>query len=136
LYLIGLCLHTSEVLVLTTNSLKLFLSLIVSSLKTEEFSGIVAALLLGGIKFSSQIINLKLPFTNDLVEVLLFLFSSVGNLLGAVNLQRKVLNLGGEALAGLFKSNTLLVQGLDGFLSLCKTGLQLAPVYDRKMLHI
>merc|ERR1711862_614599 len=57
-----------QVLVLTLNNIKLFNSLIPSSLQAEQLTVVVAALLLAGIKLSSQIVNLCLPFTNNLVK--------------------------------------------------------------------
>lgn len=115
----------SQVLVLTTHSLQLLLALLVGTLQTEQFGGVVAALLLGGIKLSGQIINLQFPFADDLVEGLLLLLGSVGNGVGTVDLQLEILHFSGQALLGLLQANALLVKGLNGLLSLGETGLQL-----------
>lgn len=114
-----------QVLVLTTHSLQLLLALLVGALKTEKFGGVVAALLLGGIQLSSQIVDLELPLADDLVEGLLLLLGSVGNGVGTVDLQLQILHLGGQTLLGLLQANALLVEGLDGLLGLGQTGLQL-----------
>lgn len=114
-----------QVLVLTTHSLQLLLALLVGALKTEQLGGVVAALLLGGIELSGQVIDLELPFANDLVECLLLLLGSIGNGVGTVDLQLQILDLGGQTLLGLLETNALLVERLNGLLSLSQTGLQL-----------
>lgn len=115
----------SQVLVLTTHSLQLLLALLVGALKTEQLGGVVAALLLGGIELSGQIINLELPLANDLVEGLLLLLGGVGNGVGTVDLQLQVLDFGGQTLLGLLEADALLVERLNGLLSLSKASLQL-----------
>lgn len=124
----------SQVLVLTTHSLQLLLALLVGALKTEQLGGVVAALLLGGIQLSGQIINLELPFANDLVECLLLLLGGVGNGVGTVDLQLQILDFGGQTLLGLLQANALLVERLNGLLSLSQTGLQL-PLGLLKLLR-
>merc|ERR1719295_1986608 len=69
----------SKVLVLTLDNVKLFKSLILSRLQAEELRAVVAALILGGINFSSNISSLSLPFTKDLVKVLASLLSNQGS---------------------------------------------------------
>ena len=56
----------SEILVLSLDNIKLFNGLIPSSLEAEELAVVVTALLLAGLNLSSKIINLGLPFANDL----------------------------------------------------------------------
>ena len=56
----------SKVLVLPLDNIQLLNSLIPSSLQTEEFAVEVAAFLLAGFNFSSKVINLGLPFANNL----------------------------------------------------------------------
>lgn len=116
----------SQVLVLTADSLKLLLALIVGALKTEQLGGVVAALLLGGVELGGQIVDLELPFADDLVEVLLLLLGGVGDQVSAIDLEGQVLDFGGQTLAGLLQGDNLLVEGLDGLLSLGEAGLQLA----------
>lgn len=114
----------SQVLVLTADSLKLLLAFFVGTLETEQFGGVVAAFLLGSIQLGSQIVDLELPFSNDLVEGLLLLLGSVGNGGGTVDLELQILDLGGQTLLGLLQSDTLLVERLDGFLGFGKAGLE------------
>lgn len=115
-----------EVLVLAADSLELFLAFLVGTLEAEQFSGVVAALLLAGVEFSGKVVNLELPFSDDLVEGLLLLLGSVGDGGGTVDLELQVLDLGGEALLGLLEGNNLLVEGLNGLLGLGEAGLELA----------
>ena len=56
----------SEVLVFTLNNIKLFNSLIPSSLQTEEFAVVVASFLVASINLSLEILNLGLPFIDNL----------------------------------------------------------------------
>uniref|UniRef100_A0A182JJS0 Uncharacterized protein n=1 Tax=Anopheles atroparvus TaxID=41427 RepID=A0A182JJS0_ANOAO len=115
-----------QVLVLTADSLKLLLALLVGTLQTEQLGRVVAALLLRSVQLGGQIVDLQLPFADDLVEGLLLLLGSVGDRRGTVNLELQILDLGGQALLGLLQGNALLVQRLDGLLGLGKAGLQLA----------
>lgn len=115
-----------QVLVLAADGFELFLAFLVGSLESEQFGGVVAALLLAGVEFGGEVIDLELPFSDDLVEGLLFLLGGVGDGSGAVNLELQVFDFGGEALLGLLESDALLVEGFDGFLSLGEAGLQFA----------
>lgn len=115
-----------EVLVLAADSLELFLAFLVGTLEAEQFSGVVAALLLAGVELSGEVVNLELPFSDDLVEGLLLLLGSVGDGGGTVDLELQVLDLSGEALLGLLEGNNLLVEGLNGLLGLGEAGLELA----------
>jgi len=94
------------------------LALVVGGLETEQFGGVVAAFLLGGVELGGQIINLGLPFSDDLVEVLAALLHLVGEELGAFNFDLHVLEFTAEALLDLLEGDGLLVEGLDGLLSL------------------
>lgn len=115
-----------EVFVLAADSLELFLAFLVGTLETEQFGGVVAALLLAGVEFGGKVVNLELPFSDDLVEGLLLLLGSVGDGSGTVDLELQILDLGGEALLGLLESHNLLVEGLNSLLCLGKAGLELA----------
>jgi len=112
-----------QVLVLTAHSFQLFLSFLIGALETEQLCRVVAALLLAGVKLCSQVINLQLPFTNNLVKCLLLLLSSICNSSGTVYLQLQVFNFGAQSLLGLFQGYNLLVQRLNGLLSLSKPSL-------------
>jgi hypothetical protein len=59
----------SKVLVLPLHNIELLNSLIPSGLKAEELAVEVAAFLLAGVNFGSKVINLSLPFTNNLKTV-------------------------------------------------------------------
>ena len=56
----------SKVLVLPLDNIKLFSGLIPSCLQTEELTVVVTTFLLAGINLSGQVINLCLPFSNNL----------------------------------------------------------------------
>ena len=56
----------SKVLVLPLNNIQLLNSFIPSSLQPEELAVVVAALLLAGFNLSNKVINLGLPFSNNL----------------------------------------------------------------------
>nr|CAI5869311.1 unnamed protein product [Callosobruchus analis] len=98
---------------------------IANSLEPEQFGGVVPAFLLAGVKLCGKIVDLELPFSNNLVESLLFLFGSVGNGVGAVHLQLKVFHFCGQTLLGLLQRNAFLVEGFDRLLGFCQTGLEL-----------
>lgn len=112
-----------EVLVLATNGLELLLALLVGSLESEELGAVVAALLLAGVELSSQVVDLELPFADDLVEGLLLLLGGVCDGGGAVDLQLEILDLGGQSLLGLLQGDDLLVEGFDGLFGLGETAL-------------
>lgn len=75
---------------------------------------------------------LEFPFSNDLVNGLGFLLGGVSNSVGTVDFQLQILHFGGQSLFGLLQGDDLLVQRLDGFLSLGKTSLQLASEEGNK----
>lgn len=102
-----------EVLVLAADGVQLFEVLLVGGLHAEQFGGVVAALLLGGVQLSGEVIHLHLPFGDDLVEVLLFLLGSVGEGLGAFHFNLHVLQLGLDALLGLLQAHVLHVELFD-----------------------
>ena len=56
----------SQVLVLPLDNIQLLNGLIPSSLQPEELAVVVAALLLAGFNLSNKVINLGLPFSNNL----------------------------------------------------------------------
>merc|ERR1719328_980317 len=59
----------SQVLVLTTDNVKLLIGFIKGSLETESLSIEVAALGVAGIQLSHEVISLGLPLANNLVKV-------------------------------------------------------------------
>lgn len=121
---------TSKVLVLPLDGLKVLLALVVDGLETEQLSGVVAAFLLGGVKLGRQVVNLELPFADDLVEVALLLLHGVGKGLGLLDLDLHVLDLGAELLLKLLEDDALGVELLDGLLGFGQSGLELAPWFQ------
>merc|ERR1719412_1543921 len=114
-----------QVLVLPLDNIQLLNSLIPGSLEAEKFAVVVPAFLLAGINLSRQVINLGLPFTNNLVKVLATLLSDDGSSMDALILQLKVFQLSLKAVLGLLSAGDLLVEGLDGLFSLSQAGANL-----------
>ena len=56
----------SQILVFSLHNIQLFNGFIPSSLQAEELTVVITAFLLAGINFSSQIINLGFPLSNNL----------------------------------------------------------------------
>merc|ERR1719328_191313 len=115
----------SQVLVLTTDNVKLFIGFIKSSLQTESLSIEVSALGVAGVKFSHEVISLGLPFSNNLVKVAATLLSDHGSGVGALVLHAQLLKLGVHAGLGLLSGGNLGVEVLNVFLSLLDTRGQL-----------
>merc|ERR1719225_1087254 len=115
----------SQVLVLPLDNIQLLNSLIPSSLQPEELAVVVAALLLAGFNLSNKIINLGLPFSNNLVEVLATTLGDDGSSMDTLVFQLQVLQLGFKTVLGLLSAGNLLVQGFNGLLSLLDTCAQL-----------
>merc|ERR1719357_2208124 len=95
----------SQVLVLPLDNIQLLNSLIPGSLETEQLAVVVPALLLAGINLSSQIINLGLPFSDDLIEVLAPLFSNDGCSMDTLVLKLEILQLSLKAHLGLLSND-------------------------------
>ncbi len=55
-----------KVLVLPLDNVQLLSGLIPSSLQAEELTAVVAALSVGGLNLSTKVVNLGLPFSNNL----------------------------------------------------------------------
>merc|ERR1719210_2158219 len=117
----------SKVLVLPLDNVKLFSGLIPSSLQPEELRVVVAALLLAGLNLSSKIINLGLPFTNNLVKVPASLLSNDSSSMHSLILKLDVLKLSFKTVLGLLSAGDLLVQSFNGLFSLLQAGIQLLP---------
>merc|ERR1719328_761893 len=115
----------SQVLVLTTDNVKLFIGFIKSSLQTESLSIEVSALGVAGVEFSHEVISLGLPFSNNLVKVAATLLSDHGGCVGALVLHAQLLKLGVHAGLGLLSGGNLGVEVLNVFLSLLDTRGQL-----------
>ena len=107
-----------QVLVLATDSLQVFLALVVAGLEAEQFGRVVAAFLLGSVQLGGQVVHLGLPFGNDLVEVLAALLHLVGQQVSALHFDVHVVQLAGQTHLDLLQGDVLLVQRFDGFLSL------------------
>merc|ERR1711881_490406 len=115
----------SKVLVLPLDNIQLLNSLIPSSLKPEELAVVVAALLLAGFNLSNKVINLCLPFSNNLVKVLSTALSDDSSGMNPLVLKLQILQLSLKTVLGLLSAGNLLVEGLNSFLSLLDTGTQL-----------
>merc|ERR1719188_1804471 len=115
----------SQVLVLTTDNVKLFIGFIKSSLQTESLSIEVSALGVAGVKFSSKVISLGLRFSNNLVKVAATLLSDHGGCVGTLVLHAQLLKLGVHSGSGLLSRGNLGVEVLNVFLSLLDTRGQL-----------
>merc|ERR1719322_1070190 len=111
----------SQVLVLTTDNVKLFIGFIKSSLQTESLSIEVSAFGVAGIKFSSKVVSLGLPFSNNLVKVAATLLSDHGGGVGALVLHAQLLKLGVHSGSGLLSGGNLGVEALNDLLSLGDT---------------
>merc|ERR1719438_163797 len=115
----------SEVLVLTTDNVKLLIGFIKSSLETESLSVEVAALRVAGVQLSHQVISLGLPLTNNLVKVAATLLGDYGGGVGALVLHAQLLQLSVHSGLGLLSGGNLGVEVLNVFLSLLDTRAQL-----------
>merc|ERR1719419_1765151 len=117
----------SKVLVLTLDNVKLFKSLILSRLQAEELRAVVAALILGGINFSSNISRLSLPFTKDLVKVLASLLSNQGSSMNTFILHSNLIKVSSSSGLRLLIGGNLGSQSINIFLCLNNSGLELSP---------
>merc|ERR1719232_2387278 len=115
----------SQVLVLTTDNVKLLIGFIKGSLETESLSIKVAALGVAGIQLSHQVVSLGLPLANNLVTVAAALLGDHGGGVGALVLHTQLLQLGVHSRLGLLSGGNLGVEVLDVFLSLLDTRGQL-----------
>merc|ERR1712223_1806911 len=115
----------SEVLVFPLHNIELLRGLIPGCLQSEQFAVVVATFLLAGFNLGSKIINLGLPFSNDLIKVPASLLSNDSSSMDSLILKLKILKLSLKAMFSLFSACNLLVQGFNGFLSLHKPGRKL-----------
>merc|ERR1719373_687778 len=115
----------SKVLVLTTDNVKLFIGFIKSSLQTESLSIEVSTFGVAGVKFSSKVISLSLPFSNNLVKVAATLLSDHGCSMGSLILHGELLKLIVHSGLGLLSGGNLGVEVLNVLLSLLDTGSKL-----------
>merc|ERR1719232_1274424 len=115
----------SQVLVLTTDNVKLLIGFIKGSLETESLSIKVAALGVAGIQLSHQVVSLGLPLANNLVTVAAALLGDHGGGVGALVLQAQLFQLGVHSGLGLLSGGNLGVEVLNVFLSLLDTRGQL-----------
>merc|ERR1719418_527255 len=111
-----------KILVLPLNNIKLLSCFIPSCLQAEQLAVVVAAFLLAGINLSSKIINLGLPFSNDLVKVSASLLSNDSSGVDSFIFKLNILKLSLKTMFGLLSACNLLVQGLNGLLSFNEPG--------------
>merc|ERR1719208_151054 len=115
----------SQVLVLTTDNVKLLIGFIKGSLETESLSIKVAALRVAGVQLSHQVISLGLPLANNLVKVAATLLGDHGSGVGALVFHTQLLQLSVHSGLGLLSRGNLGVEVLNVFLSLLDTRGQL-----------
>merc|ERR1719438_134981 len=115
----------SQVLVLTTDNVKLLIGFIKGSLETESLSVEVAALRVAGVQFGHQIVSLGLPLTNNLVKVAATLLGDHGGGVGALVFHGQLLQLSVHSGLGLLSGGNLGVEAFNNFLSLLDTRGQL-----------
>merc|ERR1719384_2343471 len=88
------------VLVLPLDNIQLLNSLIPSSLQPEELAVVVAALLLACFNLSNKVINLGLPFSNNLVKVLSTALSDDGSSMDSFVFKLQLLQLSLQTMLG------------------------------------
>merc|ERR1719510_1883384 len=115
----------SEVLVLATDHVQLFVGLVQRGLDAERLGVVVAALGVAGLQFGSQVLALSLPLADNLVEAAASLLGDDGSSVGPLVLHLKLLQVHFHPVLGLLGGSDLLVQGVDGLLSLGDAGAQL-----------
>merc|ERR1712241_80173 len=115
----------SQILVLPLNNIQLLNCFIPCSLQPEELTVVVTVLLLAGFNFSKEIVDLGLPFSNNLIKVLATALSDDGSSMDPLVLELQIFKLSFKTVLGLLSAGNLLVQGLNCLLSLLDTGAQL-----------
>merc|ERR1711962_1598468 len=115
----------SQILVLPLDYVKLLNNFITCSSEAEKFTVVVAVLLLAGINFSSNIVCLGLPFTNNLVKVSSSFFSDDCCSMSALILHGNFFKVRLHSSLGFFTVGNLGLQSLHSLLSLLDTCLQL-----------
>merc|ERR1719328_438297 len=115
----------SQVLVLTTDNVKLLIGFIKSSLETESLSVEVATLRVAGVQLGHQIVSLGLPLANHLVKVAATLLGDHGGGVSALVLHAQLLQLSVHSGLGLLSGGNLGVEVLNVFLGLLDTRGQL-----------
>merc|ERR1719175_150760 len=115
----------SKVLVLPLDNVKLFKSLILSSLQAVQLRAVVAAFILGSLNFSSNISSLSLPFSKDLVKVLASLLSDKSSSMNTLILHGDLIQVRGKSGLGLLNVGNLGLERINILLSLNNSGLEL-----------
>merc|ERR1719259_574773 len=115
----------SKVLVLPLDNVKLFKSLILSSLQAVQLRAVVAAFILGSLNFSSNISSLSLPFSKDLVKVLASLLSDKSSSMNTLILHGDLIQVRGKSSLGLLNVGNLSLERINILLRLNNSSLKL-----------
>merc|ERR1719461_1274047 len=114
-----------QVLVLTADDVQLLVGLVKSGLEAEPLVAVVASLGVRGVQLGHQVVSLRLPLADNLVEVLAALLGDAGSGVGPLVLHGQLLELGVHASSRLLSRSNLGVQSLDVLLGLGDLGGQL-----------
>merc|ERR1719351_114084 len=115
----------SQVLVLTADDVQLLVGLVKGRLEAEPLVAVVASLGVRGVQLSHQVVSLRLPLADNLVEVLAALLGDAGSGVGPLVLHGQLLELRVHAGSRLLSRSNLGVQSLDVLLGLSDLGGQL-----------
>merc|ERR1719336_1272523 len=115
----------SQVLVLTADDVQLLVGLVKSGLEAEPLVAVVASLGVRGVQLSHQVVSLRLPLADNLVEILAALLGDAGSGVGPLVLHGQLLELRVHTSSGLLSRSNLGVQSLDVLLGLGNLGGQL-----------
>merc|ERR550532_2458405 len=115
----------SEVLVLTTDNIKLLHHLVMGGLEAVHLGAVVPGLGAAGVKLSHEVVSLALPLADNLVEVVGTLLGDDSSGVGPLILHSDLLKLGLEAVLGLLSGGDLGVEAVNGLLGLHHAAAQL-----------
>merc|ERR1719220_2107266 len=96
-----------EEFAVVVSAFQLFHGFIMGSLKSEEFAVVVSAFLLASFNFSSYIISLGFPFSNNLVEVASTLLGDDGSSVGTFVFHGNFFQVGLHSALGFFSISCL-----------------------------
>merc|ERR1719322_1795302 len=115
----------SQVLVLAADDVQLLVGLVKSGLEAEPLVAVVASLGVRSVQLGHQVVSLRLPLADNLVEVLAAVLGDAGSGVGPLVLHGQLLELRVHASSGLLGRSNLGVQSLDVLLGLGDLGGQL-----------
>merc|ERR1719410_604403 len=115
----------SQVLVLTADDVQLLVGFVKRRLEAEPLVAVVASLGVRGVQLGHQVVSLRLPLADNLVEVLAALLGDAGSGVGPLVLHGQLLELRVHASSRLLSRSNLGVQSLDVLLGLPQLDLRL-----------